>query len=122
VSAGKGGARGGVEPVPAPGDERLAGVVADFDEHVGLGTVATPEGFRYGFHCTQIAGGGRSIPAGASVTFVVIPGRGGRWEAGDVRPDAGAARSAGPVGSASVVGSAGVPGLADDPGSPSAPG
>ena len=101
---------GAIEPVPAPGDERLAGVVDDFDEHVGLGTLATHEGFPYGFHCTQIAGGGRNIPAGSAVTFVVIPGRGGRWEAGDVRPAAGAGGPAGDVGPAG------------DPGSPSAPG
>ena len=68
------------------GDERLAGVVTDFDEYVGLGSVATADGVRFGFHCTQIAGGGRTIPAGAPVTFVVIAGRGGKWEAGDLRP------------------------------------
>lgn len=67
------------------GERRLEGVVDEFDEHVGLGTVSTLAGDRYGFHCTQIAGGTRTIAVGASVSFVVIPGRGGRWEAGDIR-------------------------------------
>jgi hypothetical protein len=67
-------------------DRRLEGLVAEFDEHVGLGAVATPAGDRFGFHCTRIAGGGRTIPVGVPVTFVVVPGRQGRWEAGDVRP------------------------------------
>ena len=71
--------------VPAPGDDRLEGVVAAYDDHVGLGEVTTPAGHRYGFHCTQIAGGGRTVPVGQEVSFVVIPGRGGRWEAGDLR-------------------------------------
>ena len=88
---------------PAPGDERLAGVVTDFDEHVGLGSVTTPEGSRYGFHCTQIAGGERTIPAGARVTFVVIAGRGGKWEAGDLRPPR-ATGAAGSPGSAGATG------------------
>ena len=67
------------------GERRLDGIVDEFDEHAGLGTVATSAGDRYGFHCTQIAGGTRTIPVGACVSFVVIPGRGGRWEAGDIR-------------------------------------
>jgi cold shock CspA family protein len=73
--------------VPAPGDERVHGRVADYDEHAGLGTVASTAGVSYPFHCTQIAGGSRTIPVGQAVSFVVIPGRGGRWEAGDLRPD-----------------------------------
>lgn len=92
-----GGARGDVGGAwPAAGaggaggadDRRLDGTVAEFDEHVGLGTVTTPTGERYGFHCTQIAGGSRTIPVGSEVTFVVVPGRDGRWEAADVRPPA----------------------------------
>jgi cold shock CspA family protein len=73
------------------GDRRLDGVIAEFDEHAGLGVVSTPAGDRYGFHCTQIAGGGRTIAVGAAVTFAVIPGRGGKWEAGDVRVGDGGA-------------------------------
>ena len=58
-----------------------------FDEEVGLGVVeASSGGERYRFHCTQIAGGGRSIEAGTSVRFDVGPGRKGVWEAFEVTP------------------------------------
>jgi cold shock CspA family protein len=68
-----------------PGVERRAGEVEEFDEAVGLGVIAEgPGGARYPFHCTQIADGSRSIGSGAHVSFVVIPGRAGRWEAGDI--------------------------------------
>jgi cold shock CspA family protein len=72
--------------VPAPGDDRVWGVVSEFDEHIGLGRVTADAGAGYPFHCTQIAGGGRSIPVGEAVSFVVIAGRGGTWEAADIRP------------------------------------
>lgn len=78
----------------APGGSREAvrrnGTVAEFDEAVGLGSVDVPErGVRFRFHCTQIGDGSRSIPVGTEVTFVVIPGRGGAWEAADLRPVTG---------------------------------
>jgi cold shock CspA family protein len=63
---------------------RLAGQVAAFDEAAGLGEV-TAAGKRYQFHCTQIADGSRTIPAGVAVTFRLLAGRGGRWEASDLR-------------------------------------
>jgi cold shock CspA family protein len=56
--------------------------VGAFDEHVGLGMVRGDDGRDYPFHCTAIADGSRTIPAGARVAFVVQPGPGGRWEAG----------------------------------------
>ena len=68
------------------------GRVAAFDEAIGLGEVVAGgegggEGGRtFGFHCTQIAGGSRTIPVGAEVTFEVVPGRLGRWEATGVAP------------------------------------
>ncbi len=62
------------------------GTVADFDEHAGFGTVATDDGRSFFFHCTQIAGGSRVIEVGTSVTFEVIPGRLGQWEAAGVEP------------------------------------
>ena len=66
---------------------RRKGTVAEFDEAVGLGLVEVPDrGERFRFHCTQIGDGSRSIPLGTDVTFVVIPGRGGAWEAADLRP------------------------------------
>ena len=66
---------------------RRTGTVAEFDEAVGLGLVeaSDPAGGSFRFHCTQIGDGSRSIPVGTDVTFVVIPGRGGAWEAGDLR-------------------------------------
>jgi cold shock CspA family protein len=77
------------------GERRLEGVVDEFDEHVGLGTVLTVAGDRYGFHCTQIVGGTRTIPVGVRVSFVIIPGRGGKWEAGDVKTSRSNGSSAG---------------------------
>jgi cold shock CspA family protein len=63
----------------------MPGTVVSFDEEVGLGLVETSgTGERYGFHCTQIAGGGRSIAAGTPVRFEVRPGRKGVWEAFEV--------------------------------------
>ena len=77
------------EPGPGAGRQaaRRAGTVVEFDEVVGLGLVDMPGGGggRFRFHCTQIADGSRSIPVGTEVTFVVIPGRGGEWEAAEVR-------------------------------------
>lgn len=66
-----------------------AGVVADFDEHRGLGHVRAEDGRQLSFHCTQIADGSRTIEVGAAVVFEVVPGHLGRWEATDVRPQPG---------------------------------
>jgi cold shock CspA family protein len=60
------------------------GVVEEFDEFVGLGTVAADDGSRFAFHCTALADGSRRIEAGTRVVFTVVPGRGGRWEAARV--------------------------------------
>ncbi len=63
------------------------GVVADFDEAAGLGTVASHgSGRTWMFHCTTIADGSRSIEAGTEVAFVVRAGGPGRWEAFEVTP------------------------------------
>jgi hypothetical protein len=90
------------------------GVVVAFDEVVGLGRVASPgaagasaiagaavTGAAVGradadgrvdavgeweFHCTQIAGGSRSIDVGIPVLFSLGAGRLGRWEAWGVTP------------------------------------
>jgi cold shock CspA family protein len=58
----------------------VAGVVAAFDERRGLGTVEA-DGREYPFHTTQIADGSRAIGVGQVVTFAVVPGRRGDWEA-----------------------------------------
>jgi CspA family cold shock protein len=70
----------------------MRGEVAEFDEYVGLGTIEGEDGNRYPFHCTQIADGTRTVPVGAAVTFGVMPGRMGQWEATAVTV---AARAAG---------------------------
>lgn len=59
----------------------MRGRVVAFDEHVGLGEVEGEDGRRYGFHCTQIADGSRTVAVGADVAFDVVPGHLGRWEA-----------------------------------------
>ena len=55
----------------------LSGVVTEFDEARGLGTVEAG-GIAYPFHCTQIADGTRTIAVDAAVTFEVAPGHLGR--------------------------------------------
>jgi hypothetical protein len=62
------------------------GRVVGFDARRGLGAVETPDGTRYPFHCTRIADGRRDIPADATVTFRVVPGHHGVWEADAVHP------------------------------------
>jgi cold shock CspA family protein len=62
------------------------GTVTGFDEAVGLGFVESDEQ-RYRFHCTQIADGSRTIEVGRAVTFTLIPGRRGEWEAAAVGAD-----------------------------------
>lgn len=64
----------------------LTGTIAAFDDHTGLGQVATADGNMVPFHCTQIADGSRTIAIGTAVRFVVGAGGPGRWEAFDVRP------------------------------------
>ncbi len=62
------------------------GVVAEFDDHAGLGTIRDHDGSSLPFHCTAIADGTRTIAAGTDVTFQIVPGRVGRWEATQVAP------------------------------------
>ncbi|MDQ1374471.1 MAG: cold shock protein [Actinomycetota bacterium] len=64
-----------------------AGVVADFDEKKGYGTMrADDDGRELFFHCTQIADGTRTITVGTHVTFDVVAGHLGRWEATAITP------------------------------------
>jgi cold shock CspA family protein len=60
------------------------GVVHEFDDPRGLGTVLGDDGRRYGFHCTAIADGTRHIDVGARVTFILVAGHLGRVEARDI--------------------------------------
>jgi cold shock CspA family protein len=64
------------------------GIVVSFDEEKGYGTVRGDDGVDHFFHCTAIADGTRTIDAGALVTFDVVAGHLGRWEATAVsRPE-----------------------------------
>ena len=62
------------------------GTVATFDDPRGIGLVRSVDGQEYPFHCTAVADGSRSIAPGTPVSFRVVPGRLGRWEATDLRP------------------------------------
>ena len=59
----------------------MTGTVIAFDEHAGYGHVRGEDGIERFFHCTAIADGSRTIAVGAPVTFDVVPGHHGRWEA-----------------------------------------
>ena len=63
---------------------RSTGVVASFDADTGLGTVRATDGAEHGFHCTAIADGTRFIAVGRPVSYGVVAGGGGRWEASDL--------------------------------------
>jgi cold shock CspA family protein len=57
------------------------GVVTEFDEPRGLGVVRGDDGTSYGFHCTALADGTRTVDLGTRVVFCVVAGHGGRYEA-----------------------------------------
>jgi cold shock CspA family protein len=62
----------------------VRGTVADFSEHVGLGTVRAEDGRELPFHCTQLIDGTRTIEVGTLVRFHVVAGHQGQWEAARV--------------------------------------
>jgi cold shock CspA family protein len=64
------------------------GEVVAFDDAAGYGRVRAPDGREFFFHCTAIVDGTRTIPVGASVSFEVVAGRRGQWEAARVSPSA----------------------------------
>jgi cold shock CspA family protein len=68
------------------------GVVASFDATLAFGEITGDRGQTYFFHCTQIANGSRRIEVGARVTFRVMAGRLGRWEAAEVAEHTPSAR------------------------------
>lgn len=65
---------------------RRTGAVVAFDDAAGYGEVVGDGGERWFFHCTAIADGTRTIAPDAPVSFEVVAGRLGRWEAADLRP------------------------------------
>ncbi len=70
------------------GDGRL-GVVKAFDAAVGLGQIAGDGEDMVGFHCVAIADGSRTIDVGIAVTYRLVAGLHGRWEAAGIVPAAG---------------------------------
>jgi cold shock CspA family protein len=62
----------------------MTGRVTEWDEHGGYGTVTADDGGSYFFHCTAIADGSRTTATGTRVTFEVVAGRMGRWEAENI--------------------------------------
>ena len=60
------------------------GTVVEFSEPRGIGVIRADDS-TYGFHCTQIADGTRSVRIGATVEFEVVPGRRGDWEAARIQ-------------------------------------
>ena len=62
------------------------GVVVDFDEQRGWGTLRGDHGPELFFHCTAVADGSRTISVGTRVDFDVVAGHAGRWEARGIRP------------------------------------
>ena len=62
----------------------MNGVVAEWDEDGGYGTIRAEDGRELFFHCTALVDGTRTTEVGQRVTFEVVPGRLGRWEADDV--------------------------------------
>jgi len=61
--------------------------VVAFDAEAGYGAVSSEEGSEpLFFHCTAIADGTRTIAVGARVSYLVVAGHQGRWEAKDLQP------------------------------------
>lgn len=50
----------------------IAGTVAEFDAHVGLGRVRIDDGAEIMFHCAEIADGTRDIAVGTRVRFDIV--------------------------------------------------
>jgi cold shock CspA family protein len=66
---------------------RPAGTVVEFDGERGFGAVSSEDGHEpLFFHCTAIADGTRQIDVGARVSYLVVAGHQGRWEARDLQP------------------------------------
>jgi len=66
--------------------EPVRGIVTEFDDPRGIGTVTTDAGRSLLFHCTALSDGTRTIEVGVAVTVTVEPGLPGTWEAVRVTP------------------------------------
>jgi hypothetical protein len=61
------------------------GRVVDYDPARGLGTVEDADGRRFGFHGTRLEDRDAELAAGTPVSFRVVAGHLGAWEADAVR-------------------------------------
>lgn len=66
----------------------MTGVVATWDDAGGYGTIRSDDGQVLFFHCTQLVDGTRTTEVGVRVTFEIVAGRLGRWEAATVEKTA----------------------------------
>jgi cold shock CspA family protein len=66
---------------PVPSHRPFCGRVTSFDAQRGLGTITDAAGSTFDFHATAILDGSRQIEPGTDVSFVVVPGHRGRYEA-----------------------------------------
>jgi cold shock CspA family protein len=62
------------------------GVVEEWDDPRGVGTVRLDDGRVLALQCTEIADGSRTTAVGTRVTVEVAPGHHGLWHATAVRP------------------------------------
>ena len=62
----------------------MSGVVTQWDDAAGYGTITADDGSEHFFQCTQLADGTRTTEVGTRVTFEVVPGHLGRWEAVEI--------------------------------------
>lgn len=81
-----------VASAPDPGNlgGTRDGTVSAFDDAAGVGSVTGDDGTEVPFHCVAVADGSRSIAEGTPVTYRIVAGHGGRWEAAEVSPRPGA--------------------------------
>jgi cold shock CspA family protein len=59
----------------------MQGIVTEFDDAAGLGTVTADDGAAYAFHCTAISDGSRTIAVDTPVEFELRPAGHGSYEA-----------------------------------------
>ena len=65
------------------------GVVEEWDDPRGIGTVRLDDGRLLDLQCTHIADGSRTTSVGLRVEVDVRPGHLGRWQATRLRPTQG---------------------------------
>lgn len=63
---------------------RVEGVVEDWDDARGVGSVRADDGRVLDLQCTHLADGTRTTEVGARVRMTVTPGHHGRWQAVEV--------------------------------------